>query len=158
MAVVPTTKPQSRVASAIESTSSAWARSAAAPTAETASRKALSYGVTTRRWNAPKLLMARAAAPILSGLRERTSTMRKFSSLGGSFNRSTGAGPPRGIHILREARRTSAKSVACVDWRAEKFAEHSRTIARILWCGSQGTHHEGLSMKFRRLVKFGLLL
>jgi len=79
-AVVPITRLQSRVASATELNSSARARSGAAPTAETASRKAFSYGVTTRRWSAPKLLIARAAAPIFSGLRERTSTMRKFSS------------------------------------------------------------------------------
>src|SRR5579863_5695868 len=81
MAVVPTTRLQSRIAPSTVLCSSALANSEAAPTAETASRNAFSYGVTTRNWYAPKLLMARAAAPILSGLRVRTSTMRRFSSL-----------------------------------------------------------------------------
>src|ERR1700751_4127186 len=99
MAVVPITRVQSRVASATESCSLAFARSGAAPTAETASRKAFSYGVTTRRWNAPKLLIARAAAPMFSGLRVRTNTIRKFSRLAGSSNRCTGAGPPGALGL-----------------------------------------------------------
>src|ERR1700733_15252354 len=51
-----------------------------APTAERASRNAGSYGFTTRKSRKPKLLMARAAAPIFNGLRVDTSTMRTRSS------------------------------------------------------------------------------
>jgi len=38
---------------------------------------------TTRRWRNPKLLMARAAAPMLRGLRGLTRTTRKRSIQGG---------------------------------------------------------------------------
>jgi len=51
-----------------------------APTAERASRKPAAYGLTRRRCRAPKLLMARAAAPILRGLRGRTNTTTSWSS------------------------------------------------------------------------------
>src|SRR6266404_3648261 len=145
MAVAPITRLQSRVAPATESYSSALARSGAALTADTASRKAFSYGITTRRCNAPKLLMARAAAPIFNGLRERTSTTRKFGRLGRSFNCSTGnypkgaRRPTRGIHILREASRTAAKSRCHVEWHTEQFRKHSRTIDRISWCAIRAT-------------------
>ena len=80
-AVVPTTSVQSATASATLSYSSALASSSAAPTADRAVRKAFSYGFTTRSREKPKLLMARAAAPILRGLRDDTSTTRRRSSL-----------------------------------------------------------------------------
>src|SRR5713101_493064 len=79
-AVVPTTRVQSATASARLLNSSARARRGEAPTAERASRKAKSYGATTRRWKKPKLLMARAAAPMLRGLRGLTRTTHKRSS------------------------------------------------------------------------------
>src|SRR5205814_10603558 len=79
-AVVPTTIVQSATASATLVYSSAFDNSAAAPTAERASRKAASYGDTTRRLRKPKLLMARAAAPMLRGLRAATRTTRKWSN------------------------------------------------------------------------------
>src|SRR6266850_2883319 len=79
-AVVPTMRVQSAMASARLLNSSARARRGEAPTAERASRKANSYGFTTRRWKKPKLLMARAAAPMLRGLRGLTRTTRKLSS------------------------------------------------------------------------------
>src|SRR5882762_895659 len=78
--VVPTTRVQSRTASARLLNSSAQARTGEAPTAERASRKANSYGFTTQRWKKPKLLIARAAAPMLRGLRGLTRTTRKRSS------------------------------------------------------------------------------
>jgi len=78
-AVVPTTNLQSAMASATVAYSFAWASKPAAPTAERASRNAISYGRTTRRWGAPKLLMARAAAPMFSGFRVATRTTRRFS-------------------------------------------------------------------------------
>src|SRR5882724_9596651 len=59
--------------------SSARASSGSAPTAERASRKANSYGFTTRRWKKPKLLIARAAAPMLRGFRGATRTTRRGS-------------------------------------------------------------------------------
>src|SRR5882672_9415174 len=71
---------QSATASARLLNSSARARRGEAPTAERASRKANSYGFTTRRWKKPKLLMARAAAPMLRGLRGLTKTTRRLSS------------------------------------------------------------------------------
>src|SRR5215510_2548167 len=83
MAVVPTTKLQSLTAPWTESNSCASAKTDAAPTAETASRKAFSKGVTRRRSSAPKLLIARAAAPMLSGFRVRTRTTRRFARLAG---------------------------------------------------------------------------
>ena len=60
--------------------SSAVCSRGAAPTADRASRNATSYGFTTRRREKPKFAMARAAAPILSGLRVDTSTTRRRSS------------------------------------------------------------------------------
>ena len=51
-----------------------WRRSEA-PTADFASRQCGSYGATTARRVKPKLAMARAAAPILRGLRGETRTM-----------------------------------------------------------------------------------
>ncbi len=80
-AVVPTTSVQSATASATLLYSSALASSSAAPTADRAVRKAFSYGFTTRSREKPKLLMARAAAPMLRGLRDDTSTTRRRSSL-----------------------------------------------------------------------------
>ena len=74
--MVPTTSVQSATASATVLYSSAFASSLDAPTAETASRNAFSYGTTTRKRWKPKLLMARAAAPMLSGFRAATSTTR----------------------------------------------------------------------------------
>src|SRR5438445_12079240 len=71
---------QSATASATVLNSVACASSRSAPTAERASRKANSYGLTTRRWKKPKLLMARAAAPMLRGLRGLTRTTRRLSS------------------------------------------------------------------------------
>ena len=59
---------------------SAFASSAEAPTAERASRNATSYGFTIRRRAKPKLLMARAAAPMLRGLRVATRTTRRRSN------------------------------------------------------------------------------
>ena len=79
-AVVPTTSEQSATASATESNSWALLSSAEAPTAERASRKPAAYGLTRRRRRVPKLLIARAAAPMLSGLRGRTSTTTSWSS------------------------------------------------------------------------------
>src|SRR5712664_1788291 len=79
-AVVPTMRVQSATASARLLNSSARARRGEAPTAERASRKANSYGFTTQRWKKPKLLMARAAAPMLRGLRGLTRTTRRLSS------------------------------------------------------------------------------
>jgi len=79
-AVVPTTSEQSATASATESNSCALLSSAEAPTAERASRKATAYELTRRRSRGPKLLMARAAAPMLSGLRGRTNTTTSWSS------------------------------------------------------------------------------
>src|SRR5258708_38902660 len=73
---------QSATDSATVLNSSARASRGAAPTAERASRKASSYGFTTRRWRNPKLLMARAAAPMLRGLRGLTRTTRNRSSSG----------------------------------------------------------------------------
>src|SRR5205085_3913754 len=64
--------------------SSAFESSADAPMAERASRNATSYGFTTRRRWKPKLLMARAAAPILSGLRVATRTTRRPSNSAGT--------------------------------------------------------------------------
>src|ERR1700683_4958436 len=80
IAVVPTTSEQSATASATVLYSSALAKTGAAPTAERAPGKATSYGFTTRRRENPKLLIARAAAPILRGLRASTRTTRKPSS------------------------------------------------------------------------------
>ena len=82
IAVVPTTSVQSATASATVSYSSALASRAEAPTAERASRNAASYGFTTRRRRNPKLLMARAAAPMLRGLRVATRTTRRRSNSG----------------------------------------------------------------------------
>ena len=48
--------------------SRAWPAAGAAPTAERASRKATWYGFTTRRSANRKLAMARAAAPMFSGV------------------------------------------------------------------------------------------
>src|SRR5579885_512274 len=79
MAVVPTMREQSAIASATVRNSSARLSRSAAPTADCASRKATSYGFTTRRREKPKLLMALATAPILSGLRGATSTTRRQS-------------------------------------------------------------------------------
>src|ERR1700683_5358715 len=59
---------------------SASARTDEAPTADRASRNAGSYGFTTRKCRNPKLLIARAAAPIFNGLRVDTSTIRTRSS------------------------------------------------------------------------------
>src|SRR5713226_3645430 len=70
---------QSATASATVLNSSARASSGSAPTAERASRKASSKGFTTRRWKKPKLLMARAAAPMLRGLRGATRMTRRRS-------------------------------------------------------------------------------
>src|SRR5438132_10643776 len=70
---------QSATASATVLNSVACASSRSAPTAERASRKANSYGFTTRRWQKPKLLMARAAAPMLRGFRGATRTTRRRS-------------------------------------------------------------------------------
>ena len=50
------------------------------PAADRASRYAFSYGVTTRKCANPKLLIARAAAPIFKGLRVETSTTRRWST------------------------------------------------------------------------------
>src|SRR6266853_163048 len=82
---------QSATASARLLNSSARARRGEAPTAERASRKANSYGFTTRRWKKPKLLMARAAAPILSGLRgaTRMTRRRSDSALGNTGDKFT---------------------------------------------------------------------
>jgi len=82
-AVVPTTNEQSATASATVLYTSAVASVAAAPTAERASRNATSYGFTSRRWGTPKLLMARAAAPILRGLRTSTRTTRNRANSAG---------------------------------------------------------------------------
>src|SRR6266852_2353432 len=79
-AEVPTTSVQSATASATLWNSSALARSEEAPTAERASRNATWNGFTTRRRKKPKLLMARAAAPMLRGLRVATRTTRKLSN------------------------------------------------------------------------------
>jgi len=76
-AVVPTTSVQSATASATLSQTSALAKSSLAPTAERASRNEGSYGETSRNCEAPKFAMARATAPILSGLRVRTRMMHK---------------------------------------------------------------------------------
>src|ERR1700736_599478 len=73
---------QSATASATLLYSSALASSADAPTAERASRNAAWYGFTTRRRRNPKLLMARAAAPMLRGLRVATRTTRRRSNSG----------------------------------------------------------------------------
>src|SRR5437588_9546023 len=82
-AVVPITSEQSATACAtLLYCSALWSRGAA-PTAERASRKEASYGFTTRSRRNPRLLMARAAAPILSGLRVETSTtQRRPNSVG----------------------------------------------------------------------------
>ena len=77
--VVPTTSQQSATASATVANSSAFCSTAEAPTADTASRNAFAYGCTTRRYAAPKLLIARATAPKFSGFRVPTNTTRKFS-------------------------------------------------------------------------------
>ena len=47
------------------------------PTAETASWKATSYGLTTRKSSNPKLAMARAAAPMFRGLRVEMRTTQR---------------------------------------------------------------------------------
>src|SRR5271165_5232289 len=75
------TSPQSETASArVLNTSAAASMRAAGPTAERASWYASSKGLTRRRWRAPKLLIARAAAPRLSGLRVATRITRRRSS------------------------------------------------------------------------------
>ena len=58
-----------------------WSRSEA-PTADFASRQCSSYGATTARRAKPKLAMARAAAPILRGLRGETRTTSSASRWG----------------------------------------------------------------------------
>src|SRR3974390_2041874 len=81
MAVVPTTRLQSATAADREAYCAAAARtSAAGPTADRASRNDGSNGLTTLRCTTPKLLMARAAAPRLSGLRVATRTTHRRSS------------------------------------------------------------------------------
>src|SRR4029077_9797005 len=82
-AVVPTTSEQSDTASPTLLNCSASASREAAPTAERASRNAGSYGFTTRRCRKPKLLMARAAAPMFRGLRVETSTTQRRSNSDG---------------------------------------------------------------------------
>src|SRR5205823_5089735 len=79
-AVVPTTREQSATASATLPYCSARASNGAAPTAERASRNDASYGFTTRNRRKPRLLMARAAAPMLSGLRVDTNTTQRRSN------------------------------------------------------------------------------
>jgi hypothetical protein len=75
--VVPTTRLESPTASLERTESPAPAPTAGARRrAETASRNAFSNGVTRRKSKTPKLLMARAAEPMLSGLRVRTRTIR----------------------------------------------------------------------------------
>lgn len=63
---------------------SACASNRAAPTAERASRNDASYGFTTRSRENPRLLMARAAAPMLSGFRVETSTTHRRSNSDGA--------------------------------------------------------------------------
>src|SRR5882762_7617972 len=101
------TSVQSWTASARLLNSSARASSGAAPTAERASRKANSYAFTTRRWKKPKLLTARAAAPILSGLRgaTRMTRRRSDSALGNTGDKFT-AGKKQGD--------SAGPGVACV--------------------------------------------
>src|SRR5713226_9767217 len=77
IAVLPTTTVQSATASATVLNSLAAASTGEAPTADFASRNATSYGFTTRNWVAPKLLIARATAPMFNGLRGATSTTRR---------------------------------------------------------------------------------
>lgn len=83
-AVVPITREQSATASATLEYSRAVVKMEVAPTADLASRKAWSYGLTTRRPRKPKLLIARAAAPMFSGLRVETRTTAT-SLKGGDF-------------------------------------------------------------------------
>src|SRR5690349_4741813 len=80
-AVVPTTRLQSDTASDTFENRSALFKSWAAPTADRASRNEGSYGFTKRRLLTPKLLIARAAAPMFNGLRVPTRTMHSRSSL-----------------------------------------------------------------------------
>lgn len=99
-ALVPTTNEQSATASPTLEYCSALASNGAAPTAERASRKDASNGFTTRRWRKPMLLMARAAAPILSGLRVDTSTTFRRS-------KSDGVGKTKSFYGERSARTKS---------------------------------------------------
>ena len=69
------------------------------PTAERASRKEGSNGCATRSWRKPKLLMARAAAPILSGLRAATSTICKRSNCGAPGKVASKSSSPFGQRI-----------------------------------------------------------
>src|SRR5438445_12584209 len=98
---------QSATASATVLNSVACASSRSAPTAERASRKANSYGFTTRRWKKPKLLMARAAAPMLRGLRGATRMRRKQSesALGNTGDEFTAG---------KKQRDSAGRGVACV--------------------------------------------
>src|SRR5882724_9764488 len=82
-AVVPTTMVQSATASATVAKSLAFARTEEAPTADLASLNATSYGFTTRSCVNPKLLIARAAAPILSGFLGATRTTRRSCNFSG---------------------------------------------------------------------------
>src|SRR5580700_5870453 len=100
-AVVPTTSAQSATASATLSNSSAFARTDAAPTAERASRYAGSYGFTTRRCENPKLLIARAAAPMFKGLRVETSTTRRLSELAPALMRAYSTAPALNMSAQR---------------------------------------------------------
>src|ERR1700681_2478822 len=81
MDVVPTTSVQSATAASTLGYSRALSSIAPARTAERASRKATSYAFTRRRSVNPKLLMARAAAPMFSGLRGATRMIRRFAAL-----------------------------------------------------------------------------
>ena len=101
--------------------SSALASSSAAPTADRAVRNAFSYGFTTRSREKPKLLMARAAAPMLRGLRDDTSTTRRRSSLRGAgktaYSKSYERERPRSCRVTDRPRRGGcpqpAQSSAC---------------------------------------------
>ena len=74
--VVPTIKAQSATASASVANSFASRSTCCDLTAERASRKATSYGFTNRSSENPKLLMARAAAPMFNGFLGDTRTIR----------------------------------------------------------------------------------
>ena len=69
---MPKTNVQSATASARVATSIADSSSCGAPTAERASRQCGAWGETMANLEKPKLAMARAAAPIFSGLRGET--------------------------------------------------------------------------------------
>ncbi len=110
-AVVPITREQSATASATLWYCSADCKTADAPTAERASRNDSSKGFTTRNRDSPKLLMARAAAPMFRGLRVETRTTQSWSD-------SAGVSKPRhftttGLPWLEQARIIGTRGLVC---------------------------------------------